>query len=208
MRRLAATGAFLAVALLGPVSAAAPHASPVRISDVPAGAYVSDPAHTMVTAKVRELGLFASTVRFNKVEARLRFDPVSPGASHVAVSIDPASINSGSRQFDRQLSGEGWFEAEKFPKITFVSDRLDVGDGVHGTLAGTLTLRGVTRPVILSVTLKGADRNLPSAARMGFSASTRIRRSDFGMIRLPGLIGDEVELTVDAEFARKMTGAS
>jgi polyisoprenoid-binding protein YceI len=203
--KLGAAAVLLAAALCSSAAAAEPGVASTRISDVPAGAYVSDPAHTSVTAKILHLGFSNYTLRFDKVEAQFRFDPASPEMSPVSVSIDPASIDTGSKVFDGQLSGRDWFDAEDFPKITFVADRIDVGDGLHGTISGQLTIHGVTKPVTLSVTFNGVGSGLiPLVTRVGFSASTTIKRSDFGLTRFPGLVGDEVRLCVEIEFTKKL----
>lgn len=204
-RGLVTPAVFLATALFGTVALARPGVSSTRISDVPAGAYVSDQAHTSLTAKIVHLGFSSFTLRFDKVEARFHFDPAAPEASRLAVSVDAASIDTGSKGFDQQLAGLGWFGAESFPKITFVSDRIDLGDGQHGTVSGYLTLHGVTRPVTLAVTFNGVGLDLnPFVTRLGFSATTTIKRSDFGVTRFEGLVGDEVRLCVEIEFIKKL----
>jgi polyisoprenoid-binding protein YceI len=203
--RSAKGGVFLATALFASAALAGPGVSSTKISDMPAGAYVSDQAHTSVSAKLLHLGFSNYTLRFDKVDAQFRFDPASPGTSRLVVSIDPASIDTGSKGFDAQLTGRDWFDAEDFPTITFVSDRIDLGDGQHGTVSGTLTLHGVAKPVILAVTFNGVGGDLiPFVTRAGFSANTTIKRSDFGLTRFPGLVGDDVQLVVEIEFTRKL----
>jgi polyisoprenoid-binding protein YceI len=205
VRRLAACGVMLVAAFAALGAHAGPGVSSTRYSDMPAGDYVSDQAHTSVTAKVLHLGFSRYTLRFDKVEAQFRFDPASPTASRITVSIDPASIDTGAKSFNEQLAGKGWFDSEDFPKITFVSDQIDPGDGVHGTVSGYLTLHGVTKPVTLEVTFNGVGADLiPFITRVGFSANTTIKRSDFGLSRFAGLIGDEVQLCVEVEFTKKV----
>jgi polyisoprenoid-binding protein YceI len=203
--RLARSGVFVAVALFASAAFAAPGVSSTRFTDVPAGTYVSDQAHTSVTARIPHLGFSSYTLRFDKVEAQFHFDPTAPETSHIVVQIDPASIDTGSKGFNAQLTGKDWFDAEAFPKASFVSDSIDVGDGLHGTVTGQLTLHGVTRPVTLAVTFNGVGGDLiPFVTRMGFSANTTIKRSDFGLTRFPGLVGDEVQLLVEVEFTKKV----
>jgi len=204
-RRLAPASFFLSAALFATAAFAGPGVASTRLSDMPAGAYASDQAHTSVTARLLHLGFSNYTLRFDKVDAQFRFDPASPGTSSLVVSIDPASIDTGSKGFDRQLTGQDWFDAEDFPAITFVSDRIDLGDGQHGTVSGTLTMHGVARPVTLAVTFNGVGADLiPFVTRAGFSANTTIKRSDFGLTRFPGLVGDDVRLLIEIEFTRKV----
>lgn len=201
----ALTAAFVGLALLGSTAHADPGVSSTRISDVPAGAYVSDQAHTSVTGKVSHLDFSSYTLRFDKVDARFDFDPAAPEMSHITVSIDPASIDTGSKGLDRKLAGKDWLDAESFPKARFVSDKIDVGDGRHGTVSGLLTLHGVTRPVVLAVTFNGVGADMvPFVTRLGFSASATIKRSDFGVTQFEGLVGDEVQLCIEIEFTKRL----
>lgn len=203
VRRLAA-GASLVV-FLAAQAVAAPGVASTNASDMPAGTYVSDQPHTSVTAKIVHLGFSSYTLRFDKVQAQFRYDPASPEASRITVSIDPASIDTGSKGLDRQLTGKDWFDSEGFPDASFVSDKIDLGDGQHGTVTGYLTLHGVTKPVTLAVTFNGVGGDLiPLITRVGFSAVTTIRRSDFGVTRFAGLVGDEVRLSVEIEFTKKV----
>ena len=86
-----------------------------------------------------------------------------------------------------------------------MSDSIDPGDGRRGTITGILTIHGVSRPVTLAVTFNGVGSDMiPFVTRVGFSANTTIKRSDFGLTQFPGLVGDEVQLLVEAEFTRKV----
>ena len=86
-----------------------------------------------------------------------------------------------------------------------MSDSIDPGDGRRGTVSGTLTIHGVSKPVTLAVTFNGVGRDMiPFVTRVGFSANATIKRSDFGLTRFPGLVGDEVQLLIEIEFTRKV----
>jgi polyisoprenoid-binding protein YceI len=203
--RVAGPGVCLAAALFACAALAQPGVSSTQISDIPAGTYVSDQAHTSLTAKLVHLGFSSYTLRFDKVDAQFRFDPASPETSRIVVSIDPASIDTGSKGFDAQLAGKDWFDAADFPKATFVSDTIDPGDGRQGTVSGILALHGVSKPVTLAVTFNGVGRDLiPFVTRTGFSATATIKRSDFGLTRFPGLVGDDVQLLIEIEFTRRV----
>lgn len=196
---------FLAAALFSSVALAQPGVSSTQVSDIPAGAYVSDQAHTSVTAKIGHLGFSSYTLRFDKVDAQFKFDSAAPEMSRVTVSIDPTSIDTGSKGLDRRLVGKDWFDAESFPTATFVSDKIDLGDARHGTVSGLLTLHGVTRPVVLSATFNGVGADMvPLVTRVGFSANATIKRSDFGVDRFEGMVGDEVQLWIEIELTKKL----
>ena len=198
----------LALALAaGSAALAAPGVASTRIADMGPGTYVSDSAHTSVTAKLSHMGFSSYTLRFDKVEAQYRYDPKTPEAAKVTVSIDLASIDTGSKSFNTELAGKDWFDAADYPTASFTSTRVDPGDGAHGTVEGDLTLHGVTRPVTLQVSFNGVGGDLnPLLTRVGFSATATIKRSDFGITRYEGLVGDEVHLTIEAEFTRKLFG--
>lgn len=203
--RFARAGVFCSVVLFASTALAGPGVSSTRFADMPAGAYVSDQAHTSVTAKLLHLGFSSYTLRFDKVDAQFHFDPAAPATSRIVVSIDPASIDTGSKGFDAQLTGKDWFDAADYPTISFTSDSIDPGDGQRGTVTGTLTIHGVSKPVTLAVTFNGVGGDLiPFVTRVGFSATTTIKRSDFGLTRFPGLVGDDVQLDVEIEFTKKL----
>ena len=150
------------------------------------------------------MGLSFYTMRFNRFDARYDFDPASPAASKIEVTIDANSLDVGDdaigRQFARQFLG-----ADKHPQITFTSAGVQATEPGHGTLAGDLTLNGVTRPVTLDVTFNGSGPGLFGIGgyRMGFSAVGDIKRSEFGSKAWEGLVGDNVRLLIEVEFVRK-----
>jgi len=170
----------------------------------PAGHYVLDRTHASLLAKVSHMGLSFYTMRFNRFDARYDFDPASPAASKIEVTIDANSLDVGDdaigRQFARQFLG-----ADKHPQITFTSAGVQATEPGHGTLAGDLTLNGVTRPVTLDVTFNGSGLGLFGIGgyRMGFSAVGDIKRSEFGSKAWEGLVGDNVRLLIEVEFVRK-----
>lgn len=191
-------GAFLV--MVGYLQAlAAPSLDP---ASAPAGHYVLDPRHASVIARVRHMGLSNYTLRFDHVAADFDYDPAHPEASKVSVTIDAHSLDTGDTGLNRQFAGE-FLDADANPNITFTSTSLQRGEANHGTLGGDLTFRGVTKPVTLDVTYDGTEANLIGGRRMGFSATAVIKRSDFGSKAWQGPVGDEVQLVIEAEFARK-----
>jgi polyisoprenoid-binding protein YceI len=197
----------LALAIL---PCAACHAFSPRLSDMPAGVYAIDKTHASLTAKVIHMGFSAYTFRFTRLDGSFAFDPARPAASKLRVTVDPASIDTPTgnddfgRKFNTTLAGDGWLETVKYPKATFVSTAIDIGDGHRGKVTGNLTLHGVTKPVILDVTFNGSGPAMPpSVYKSGFSAAAVIRRSDFGVAKLLPGVGDQVALVMEIEFARK-----
>lgn len=198
--------ATLAVALFtAPAALAAPGVSSVKPADLPAGHYVLDKSHASLTAKVKHMGFSDYTLRFTKLSADFQYDPKAPEAAKLNVTVDPASLDTpNGAVFNKELIGDGWLEAAKYPTITFVSSSINVGDGQRGTVTGDLTFHGVTKPVTLDVVFNGVGSGMiPLTTRAGFSATTTIKRSEFGVARYPSIVGDDVALIIEAEFEKK-----
>jgi len=201
----------LAVALLtAPAALAAPGVTSTKPADLPAGHYVLDKTHAVLTAKLKHMGFSNYILRFTKLDADFHYDPKAPEASKINVTVDPASIDTATGadafglKFNKELAGDGWLEANKFPTITFVSTKVDVGNGTNGKVTGDLTLHGVTKPVVLDVTFNGVGGSFtPGSVKTGFSASTTIKRSEFGVSKYVPLVGDDVTLNIEVEFDKK-----
>ncbi|NOW48001.1 polyisoprenoid-binding protein YceI [Novosphingobium sp. SG751A] len=172
-------------------------------ADLPAGAWKIDPGHASLTVRLSHLGFSFFTLRFDRIAAQFDYDPAHPAAAHVSAQIDPASVSTGQPALDKELAQEAWFDAAHDKTISFVSRSIDPGDGHRGTMTGDLTMRGVTRPVTLAVTFNGTGTGfgLPTP-RAGFSASTVIHKSEFGMNRYASMLGDDVSVVIEAEFLR------
>lgn len=168
------------------------------------GAYEIDPAHTHVVFTVNHLG-FADTVgQFGSVSGTFNFDPDNVGGSNVEVTIDPASIDSNHEKRDEHLKGDDFFKSGEFPSITFVSTGIEKTGDNTATLTGDITMLGVTKPATLDVTFRNAGPHpfRKEIFRTGWSATTTIKRSDFGMGYGLPLIGDEVQLDIQVEASR------
>jgi polyisoprenoid-binding protein YceI len=192
--------AALALCLLAlPATAAAASSNP---ADLPAGHYRLDPAHTSVIARVRHLGVSNYVVRFDRVEGDFMFDPAHPEAFKLQASVDVTSLDVGA-DYSRKFADE-FLDANTYAQATFVASSLTpAADGKSATLTGDLTLMGVTKPVTFDVTFVGVGHGLPFGTLAGFSATTTIRRSDFGSRYVLAFVGDEVDLDIEAEFDRK-----
>ncbi len=197
---LAATLAAAALALAWTCEAAAQtvNTDPAAAA---AGTYTLDKAHTSVTMRVSHLGLSYYTLRFDSVSGSYVYEPSHPEATRLDVSIDANSLDTGDPAFNRQIAAQV-FDTAKYPAIHFVSTAVRQGGEDHGTLAGELTFHGVTRPVTLDVIYNGAGKGLKQEARMGFSATATIRRSDFGASSYLPAVGDEVSVGIETEFSK------
>jgi polyisoprenoid-binding protein YceI len=194
-----------------PAPAVAPAEEPV---DVPAGAYTTDPAHTSLLFRVEHLGFSNYTARFKKSTAQLQFDPNNLAASQVTVVVDAKSLETdypdpATVDFNAELLGETWLNAAKYPEITFRSTSVEPTGARTMRINGELTLRGITKPMVLEARFNGGYRGHPMDpnARIGFSATGVLKRSDFGItygIPAPGTkfgVSDEVNVIVETEFS-------
>lgn len=197
----------IALALALAFSLAAPaHANPSTTdpAKVPAGNYVLDKRHASLTVKIVHLGFSHYTLRLNGLDGAFTYDPANWQSTKATITVDPRSVDTHDPAFDKQIAG--YFEADKYPAITFVSTGLQGGADGKGTLIGDLTFHGVTKPVSLDVTFAGAGRGIgPLGTRLGFSGSTQIKRSDFGLssVILNLFTSDEVDLAFEVEFEKK-----
>jgi len=164
-----------------------------------ADTYTLDPNHTYVLWGIKHFGFSTQVGKFYAT-GTLVLDKDKPENSKVNASITIASIATGLAELDKHLKGKLFFDADKFPVATFVSDKTEVIDKITANVHGTLTLHGVAKPLVLHVKLNKVGMN-PISNKMtaGFSASATIKRSDFGMTTLiPGL-SDDVDLMIGSE---------
>lgn len=191
-------------------SAAASESAP-DISNLPAGDYKADPAHTSLVFEVNHLGFSHYTARFTKIEAQMSLDPAHPEAAKLTAVIDPQSLdlNAPPKGFHEELMGKAWFGAAQYPAIRFVSTAVKRTSPATADVTGNLSLHGVTRPVILHVRFNGGYPGLQvydPNARLGFSATGALKRSDFGVsFGIPQAgstmgVGDQVDFQIETEF--------
>jgi len=182
-------------------------------TQAPAGRYTLDLSHGRLIFRVSHLGFSNYTALFTDFAAELDFDPANPEAMALTATVDPASIQTHfpdpEFDFNAYLAGPDFLDAAAFPEITFASTRVRMTAPDKAAVTGALTLHGVTRPITLRVTFNGgyAPQSFdPGGARIGFSATGTLFRSDFGIdmgIPAPGTtlgVSDAVEIVIEAEF--------
>jgi polyisoprenoid-binding protein YceI len=178
---------------LAPVPAAAP---------AEAVTWQIDGTHSEVSFRVRHL---VSRVRgsFGRVSGTIVADPASLGSGSVNVEIETASISTNNERRDTHLRSPDFFDAENHPRITFRSTRV-VARGQEITVHGNLTMRGVTRPVVLEGEMLEVG-GVPGRRRIGFEATTTVNRMDYGVAwnrAAEGggvVLGDEVQVSLAVE---------
>jgi len=201
-RRLSAALAFAVLTVAGTALANPSTTDPAK---VPAGTYALDKRHASLVVKIAHMGGFSHyTMRFDGLDGGFTYDPANWQATKVNIAVDAKSIDTGNAPFDKQITG--YFEADKYPQITFASTGLTPGADGKGVLTGDLTFHGVTKPVSLDVTFNGVGHGItPLSTRMGFSGTGRIKRTDFGIggAVLSQFTSEDVDLLIEVEFEKK-----
>jgi len=163
-----------------------------------ADSYTIDPAHTYPNFQVNHLGFSTLHGRFGKTSGKLIMDKAK-GMGSVEVIIDVASVDTGFKKRDDHLRSPDFFNAIEFPEIVFKSTRVTFA-GKGAVVNGELTIKGVTRPVILEVSSINCGVHPFSKKQVcGFDASTRFLRSDFGIKYALPAVGDEIRLDIEME---------
>lgn len=168
-------------------------------SALAAETYTIDPAHTAVVWHISHFGFSNPSGKWMVASGTLTLDEAKPQDSKVDVIIKIADIDTGIPDLDRHLKSEEFFDVKKYAEATFVSNKVVVTGKKTAKVTGILTLHGVSKPVTLNVTLNKIGMNFHNKKAVGFTATTQLKRSDFGMNKLlPGL-GDEVKIEIEAE---------
>ena len=166
---------------------------------VAADTYTVDPRHTFPSYEVSHFGWSTQRGRFESVTGAITLDREARTGT-VEISIDVASVSTGEPKLDQHLKHEDFFHAAMYPTVTFKSTRMHFEGDTPVAVDGELTMRGVTRPVTLTITsFHCAPNPYRKKDACGADAVATVKRSDFGMIyALPGL-GDEVKLLINVE---------
>jgi polyisoprenoid-binding protein YceI len=213
-RFFAATGVAVILGLHGGISHAAESTAPPATAPVtapPAGQYQLDKSHASLVFRVSHLGFSTYTSRFSRFDAELTFDPRNIPASKVVTTIDATSLEmDAAPAFCLDIvKGPQMLDTVKFPKIVFRSEKVRMTGAKSMEITGTLDLHGVTRPVVLTGSFNGGYAGMPKMdpqARVGFSAHSSLKRSDFGItfgVPTPGTtmgVGDLIDFSIEAEF--------
>lgn len=166
------------------------------------GTWILDNAHTEIGFVARHAMVTKVRGKFEEFEASAVVDKENPAASVVKAVIKTASVNTGNADRDGHVRGDDFFAVEQFPEMTFESTSFDIS-GNTGTVTGDLTLKGVTRPVTLDVEIFGVEEDPFGNIRVGFEASTKINRKDFGVdFQAPlgsggVLVSEEITIQID-----------
>lgn len=178
--------------------------TPVRAA---ASTWNIDPAHSSVEFSVKHMMISTVRGRFRGVKGSIVIDEERQSEAVITAAIDVASVDTGVEQRDAHLRSDDFFNAERYPEITFRSTRIE-RDGERWRMTGDLTLRDVTRSVVLDVEYDGQVTDANSKQRAGFTARTAINRHDFGvswngLIEAGGVaVSDKVKITINVAVVR------
>jgi polyisoprenoid-binding protein YceI len=172
-----------------------------------------DSAHSEVNFTVRHMMISNVRGQFQKVGGSVEFDEAVPANTLVDVQIEVASVNTNEEKRDGHLKSPDFFDAEKYPYLTFKSKRVEVQDTTHARLIGDLTIRDVTKEVSLDVEYNGQAKSPWGTTNAGFSAKTTIKRKEWGLnwnvaLETGGwLVGDDVRIGIELEIVKQAQAA-
>lgn len=166
--------------------------------------YRLDPVHTRVLFAIEHAGFSQALGTVSGSEGVLDFDPGDWAGARLEVVVPIARLDLGDDKWNRATLARNLLDGQRFPQARFASTRIEALDARHARVHGLLTLRGVSREVALDVTLNALKRHpLPPFRRTaGFSATATLSRADFGIDAWKSVIGDRVELRIEAEAVR------
>lgn len=176
---------------------------------LPPNGWRIDYGHSGINFRVRHLGISWVNGQFRQWQGELIYDPARPEAASVTARIQTASVNTNSERRDNDIRSGNYLAVDSFPEMTFVSRQVQRVDDTHLRVTGDLTLRGVTRAVVLDTEVLGS-LNGQRGRRIAFTATTTINRHDYGVTfnRLTEgaqVVGDDVRITIDIEAVQPAT---
>ncbi|MHC3134469.1 YceI family protein [Acinetobacter nosocomialis] len=184
----------LAVALASTVTLAAPVD------------YKIDPTHTATVFSWNHFGFSTPSANFSDIQGVIKVDNAKPANSSVNVTIPLSSVNTNVPALDKEFQQEAWFNAAKYPNITFKSTKVETKDKKHFKITGDLTVKGVTKPVVLDAVLnKQGEHPMAKVPAIGFNATTSFNRSDFGLGNYVPNVGDKITVNITTEATAAST---
>jgi len=191
MNKLALAATLFALATFSVAAVAAPET------------YVIDPVHTAPRFEYNHLGYSNQMHRFDKTSGKITLDREAKTGS-VDVVIDAKSVDTGYPLFNGHIQGEDFFNTEKYPTITFKSDKLKFDGDKLVAVDGNLTVKGITKPVTLTVTsFLCMPHPIMKKDACGANASVVVKRSEFNMPKYTPYVSDEVTLTIPVEAIKQ-----
>jgi polyisoprenoid-binding protein YceI len=196
---------LVALALIGLAAPAFGQGQPgaEAAAKVTAGTYTVDTDHTQIAWGINHLGFNVYYGIFGNPAGTLTLDPAKPEAASVSLTIPVDKVTTTSEKLNVHLKSADFFDTAKFPTATFKSTGVVV-DGLKAKITGDLTIKGITKPVVLDARFTGTGPNpMSKIETVGFEARATIKRSDYGITYALPVLGDEVNLHITAAFERR-----
>lgn len=171
--------------------------------------YKLDPNHTLVLAQWNHFGFSNPVASFGQADGILVYDATDVAASSVQVTLPLAGLEAFVPKFNEHLRSADFFDAAKYPQITFRSTKVKAAGKNKLKVTGDLTVRNITRPVVLDVRLNKAGQHaMAKRAAIGFDATATLKRSDFGVAKFAPGVSDQVTLRITTEAMAPMPAAA
>jgi polyisoprenoid-binding protein YceI len=177
--------------------------------------YEIDPAHSSAQFTVRHMMITNVRGGFSSVKGTIEYDSENPGISAVTAVIDAGTIKTLDEQRDTHLKSADFLDVEKYPTITFKSKKIEKSGDDEFKVTGDLTIHGVTKEIVLNAEVPSAEGKDPwGNIRMGSSAATKIKRSDFGLtwnaaLETGGImVGDELKINLEIQAIKAASAAA
>ncbi len=162
--------------------------------------YKLDPAHTDVIATWSHFGFSNPSAHFGDADGSVTYDAANVSKSSVEVTLPLSGLEAFTAKFNTHLNSADFFDSAKFPSATFKSTKVEAAGKDKLKVTGDLTIKGITKPVVLSVTLnKAAEHPMKKTPSIGFDATATVKRSDFGVGAYAPMVSDEVKLHITTE---------
>jgi polyisoprenoid-binding protein YceI len=168
-----------------------------------AATFSGDTVHSFVLFKIKHLGTSWVYGRFDDFTVSVGMNEAGTEVSSVAFDVKTESVDTGQPKRDGHLKSPDFFGAKQFPDVKFASTAVKKVDADTTEVTGDLTLHGVTKPVTVKVAKVGSGKGMNGESLVGFETTFSIKRSDFGMTNMVGPVGDDVQITVAVEAAKK-----
>lgn len=167
--------------------------------------YEADAVHSNVGFKIKHLSISKVSGNFGKFDAVIDYDKDAKELKALEATIQTASINTQNEKRDAHLQGTNFFDAAKFDKITYKMVKFEKESDTEGKVVGTLTMHGITKPVVLKFELGGFTTDQSGKEKIGFSLEGETRRKLFeiGMDTSEAALSDKVELEIEVEAKEK-----
>lgn len=173
-------------------------------------AWIIDTSHSAIQFSVKHLGISTARGTFTSFTGTIDADEQNPTAAKVDVQIETASINTRDEKRDAHLRSPDFFDVDTYPTLTFKSTRVEQLDASNGKLYGDLTIKDITKPVVLNFEFAGLAKSPWGTTSAGFSAETKINRKDWNLnwnvaLEAGGwLVGEEVKIAIELELIKQV----